>query len=127
VTGPFVLVGGIVIGFALAALLLLAEKAVVGGQRGADHRGVLGVQFDDHVYVRCVEADQSEHVLGLGSGGDALGCQLGLTGVDGCQGDDPGDRGVVSGDGGLGRVFYRWGKKRDEGVHEVAIGLRLEV
>ena len=127
VTGPFVLVGGIVIGFALAALLLLAEQAVVGAERGADHRGVLGVEFDDDFYVVGVDADQAEQVFCLGSGGDALGCQLGLIGVDGGQGGDPGDRGVVSGAGGFRGVFYRRGEKSQQGVHEIAVGLRRKV
>ena len=85
VTGPFVLVGDFVIGFAFAALLLLAEQAVVGAERGADHRGVLGVEFDDDFYVVGVDADQAEQVFGLRPGGDALGGEFGFVGVDGAR------------------------------------------
>ena len=71
--GPFVLVGGPVIGIALAALPLRAAEVVMGGQRGADHHGILSVQFDDQINVRCVEAHQEEHFFSLRSGGDTLG------------------------------------------------------
>ena len=73
VAGPPVLVRGAVRGFTFAALLPLAEQAVVGDERGTDHRCVLGVQLDHDVYVVCVDADQAKQVFGLRSGGDALG------------------------------------------------------
>ena len=127
VAGPFVLVGGARGCFALAALLLLAEQTGVGGQGGADHRGVLGVYSDDQVYVASVEADQAEQVLGLCSGGDALGGQFGLVGIDGGQGGDSGDGGMISGQDGFGRVLDRRRQQRYQRVHQVAAGLRREV
>jgi hypothetical protein len=74
-----------------------------------------------------VEADQPHYILGLCAGGDALGGQLGLIGVDRGQGGDSGDGGVVSSEQRFRGVGYGRGKQGYEGVDEVAVGLGREV
>ena len=93
----------------LAALLLLAEQMAMGGKRGADHRGILGVQLDHQPDVIGVQADQAHDVLRLGSGGDALGGEVGFVRVDWQEGGHLGDGGVVSGAEGFLRLVERWG------------------
>jgi hypothetical protein len=54
-----------------------------------------------------VLTEQTQYVLGLGAGGDALGGEVGFVGVDREDGGYFGDGGVVSGAQGVGGVVER--------------------
>ena len=56
-----------------------------------------------------------------------MGCEFGFAGADECQGGDPGNDYVVSDEGCFPGAFYRRREGRDQGMHQVAIRLRLEV
>jgi len=73
-----------------------------------------------------MHTQQPQHVVRLGVGGDTLGGEAGLVGVDRPQVGHLGDGGFVAGEQGLLRVGQRWRQERREGVDDVIAGLHLE-
>ena len=78
------------------------HQVAVHRQRGPHHRSVLCVQPHHQSDVAVVLTGQPQHLLGLGAGGDALGGEVGLIGVDRQQR-------CHLGDGGTGSDVHRFG------------------
>jgi hypothetical protein len=99
----------------------------VYGQRRPHHRAVLRVQPHHQPDVARVVTEQPQHILGLASGSDALGGEIGLIRVDRQQRRHLGDGGVVSGVQGFGRVIKRRRQQVGEGIDELVIQRRGKI
>ncbi len=97
------------------------------GERCPHHRAVLCVQPHHQTDVVGVLTEQAQHVLGLGAGGDALGGEIGLIGVDRQQRRDLGDGGVVSGAQRFGGVIERRRQQVGQGVDELVVQVGGEI
>ena len=113
---------GFVIGLAPVARGLQQEQGAHGAVRLAEHAGGLGLAFQHHdrIEVRCAGAAQGIHRPG--AGGDEMGGELGLGGVDRTERGDLADGGAVAIGTGLGRVGGGRGHEPIEPVEELAVG-----